>query len=184
MNLLLGFIFLLVNLKLVELNLLVYNLSVENNGQWLRWNFKTETKATQNAYQILVATSKSLLYTENPDLWNSGEVLSTKTANIKYEGNLVPPQTTIYWAVRIWDQYGQVSNYSYSFWKRKWSAQWIKAPKSVQEDILKKLEPQDLDTIKKRPGLKPVLFFRKTFSITKKVKEATAYVSSKGLNIA
>lgn len=63
----------------------------------------------------------------------------------------------------------------------KWRGQWIKGSRNFQEDIIKKLKSEDSQVIKNRPGLKPVLYFRKTFFSDKCVKKGTVYITSKGV---
>jgi alpha-L-rhamnosidase len=66
----------------------------------------------QKAYQVLVASDKKLIDTNNGDLWNSGQVRTGNSINIEYNGKPLKPNTTYYWKVRIFDQDNRVSGYS------------------------------------------------------------------------
>lgn len=66
----------------------------------------------QNAYQILVSSNKTLISDNIADIWNSEQVRSPASANIRFEGNPLKENTTYFWKVRIWDQDNRTSGYS------------------------------------------------------------------------
>lgn len=146
----------------------------------------TSVNITQSAYQILVASSEELLETEEPDLWNSGKVHSNQTLNVEYKGKALRPGQTAYYAVKVWDQNDKESDYREGKWMREftmdqWTAKWIGAPRGLQEKALKDIEEVDKDVMKSHPGLKPVLYFRKTFYNNVPVKSATIHCTAKGV---
>lgn len=59
----------------------------------------------QRAYQILVASSRQILTTNEGDMWNSGKVHSDRSINVEYAGKPLQPEHTYFWTVRIWDQH-------------------------------------------------------------------------------
>lgn len=63
----------------------------------------------------------------------------------------------------------------------QWTADWIKAPNNVQQDALKDIEIDEKETIKSHPGLKPVLYFRKTFQNTEPVRSAIVRCTARGM---
>ncbi len=65
----------------------------------------------QQAYQILVASSPERLAQNIGDVWNSGQVRSSASANVVQDKPL-KPQTSYYWKVRVWDQDNRVTAYS------------------------------------------------------------------------
>lgn len=67
---------------------------------------------TQKAYQILVASSKELISTGKPDLWDSDRVESDRTFDVWYQGKVLTPGQTVFWTVRVWDQNNEVSAYA------------------------------------------------------------------------
>lgn len=86
---------------------------------------------TQSAYQVLVATSPSLLSQGKGDVWDSGKTASGDSMHVVYAGRALASGETYYWKVRSWNKEGQASPYSApaSFgmgllsradWKGKW----------------------------------------------------------------
>lgn len=68
--------------------------------------------AFQNAYQVLVASSKANIDSNLGDVWNSGQVRSKAFSNIGQKGNPLKPDSEYFWKVRIWDQDNRLSEYS------------------------------------------------------------------------
>ena len=56
---------------------------------------------SQNAYHILVATSRRKLDTGFGDLWDSGKIISKESVNITYKGVPLNSNTSYFWIVRI-----------------------------------------------------------------------------------
>jgi len=72
-----------------------------------RFNWKNNTavnEAGQSAYQILVASSPSLLKEGKTDLWNSGKVLHPNSVWIPYQGESLDSKSVACWKIRVWDQ--------------------------------------------------------------------------------
>lgn len=73
----------------------------------------------QAAYQVRVATSPGQLTdpaTSAPDMWDSGRVESTRVGQIEYAGEALSAFRRYYWAVRVWDTDGQMSDWSDPAW--------------------------------------------------------------------
>ena len=66
----------------------------------------------QTAYQVQVSTSSSLLQNDDPDLWNSGKILSQQSINVIYGGRNLLPHKSYWWRVRNWGKRGKVSQWS------------------------------------------------------------------------
>jgi alpha-L-rhamnosidase len=66
---------------------------------------------TQKAYQVLVSSKRELAQMNIGDVWNSGQVRSSKSSNIEFEGDL-EPNTKYFWRVRIFDKDNRLSEYS------------------------------------------------------------------------
>ena len=64
----------------------------------------SECGQLQSAYQVLVASSKENLDTENGDKWDSGKVAPEKSVNIIYAGSALESEKTYYRKVRLWDK--------------------------------------------------------------------------------
>ena len=66
----------------------------------------------QTAWQMLVATSPTLLKKGKADIWDSGKVLSSKSVWIPYEGQTLQSRSVAYWKIKVWDQNNSDSNWS------------------------------------------------------------------------
>lgn len=94
----------------------------------------TDANEIQSAYQIIVASSESLLSAEKADLWDSKKVNSRQQNYVYFGGKALVPATRYYWKVRTWDKDGNVSPWSASsyfdtglFTAKDWNgAVWIK----------------------------------------------------------
>jgi hypothetical protein len=66
----------------------------------------------QMAYQIMVASSPSLLDQNNPDKWDSGKINNGNSINIPYAGSALSANQSCFWKVRLWNKLDQVSPWS------------------------------------------------------------------------
>lgn len=92
-------------------------LAVDAQKPRLSWMLESRDCATprgvrQTAYQVLVATSGSLLAEGQGDLWDSGKVESNNSACIEYAGRALFPATRYWWKARVWNQAGKCGAYS------------------------------------------------------------------------
>jgi len=69
---------------------------------------------TQSAYQILVASSAEDIDNNIGDVWDSGQIRTSASSEIEYNGKALQPGETYFWRVRIWDQDNRLSRYSKS----------------------------------------------------------------------
>ena len=134
----------------------------------LSWQIvSAEENVLQTAYEI-----KATDQTPNGKLlWTSGKVNSAQSVNVTYQGPALKSMQCVYWQVRVWDNKNKATAWSApAFWEmgilepESWKASWISI--ASEPDI---------------KGPKPVQYFRKEFSATKKVKSARVYVTSQGL---
>lgn len=138
----------------------------------LSWQLMTSTEEIkQTAYEVQVANSPALLAKKKRLLWTSGKVESDQSAHIVYQGPALSSRQRVYWQVRIWDNHGQVTDWSEpAFWEMgllqpsNWSASWIH----------KGGETQGKKSL-------PVQYLRKEFDLRKKISSARVYVTSLGL---
>jgi hypothetical protein len=155
------------------INLLTENLrdptSIDNPAPRFSWQLaeKSGKPVLQQAYEIEVdsadGTGDNFLR-----LWSSGKVPSEQSLYVPYQGGLLRSGHHYFWKVRVWDNYGRQSEWSeLSSWKMgllspaDWQAKWI--------------GPAYKDTVN---GPAPLL--RTTVSLDKDVREATAYITSRG----
>ena len=66
----------------------------------------------QTAYQIVVASSPSLLAKDQGDLWDSGKVTSEQMNQLAYAGKPMASDQPVCWKVRVWDEAGDASDWS------------------------------------------------------------------------
>ena len=66
----------------------------------------------QTKYQIIVSSSLENIQQNTGDVWDRGEVESSKQSAIYYEGESLESNTRYYWKVRTWDAHGEKSEYS------------------------------------------------------------------------
>ena len=68
--------------------------------------------SSQNAYQILVASSEKNISNNIGDVWNSGPVKNGRTDHITHEGTAVYPGRSYFWKVRVWDEDNRLTEYT------------------------------------------------------------------------
>jgi alpha-L-rhamnosidase len=92
----------------------------------------SERDEAQTAYQILVATSSTLLDQDKGDQWDSGKVSSDDSTQVAYPGKKLQSGQTYFWKVRYWDKQDQASGYSQPakfemglLGRAEWTGQWI-----------------------------------------------------------
>ncbi len=136
----------------------------------LSWLIESsEANVNQTACEIRVATSVELLRTQRNLVWSTGKVNSDQSVNLEYKGPSLESKTRYFWQVRIWDNKGKSTDWSTPAWWETallepslWKADWIFATG-------------------KTPGDHRPVYFRKEFSINKKIRSARLYISSLGL---
>ncbi len=138
----------------------------------LSWQIVSDEKnVLQTAYEIRIADTPENLDKKRKQIWTSGKVESDQSVNIEYSGPTIKSMQRVYWQLRIWDNKGEVSEWSAAaYWEMGilkpdiWEASWITLKK--EEDIKKS---------------SPAHYYRNEFSTKKKVKSARVYVTSLGL---
>jgi alpha-L-rhamnosidase len=130
----------------------------------------TKNDVLQTAYEIRVATDEALLGKDQSLFWQSGKVQSDQSIHVPYSGPSLKSRQRYYWQVRVTDNQKNTSPWSeVRFWEMgllspsDWSAQWIQS--GLPEDSVNG----------------PVPLFRKSFTLTKAVQSARAYITAKGM---
>ncbi len=142
----------------------------------LSWQLQSKTRGQkQTAYQILVARTPEQLASGQADLWDSGKVASDASTAIAYAGHPLASGQKCWWLVRVWDKDGQAAPASpISLWQMgllnasDWKSEWISA--QTPRDV-----PVDGD------NLPPPPYVRQSFTVTKPIKSATAFVTAHGV---
>ena len=142
----------------------------------LSWNLEsTYRNKQQSAYQILVSDSEQELMNNIGNLWETEKINSDKSIQIVYQGKSLLSQMICYWKVRVWDEDGNISDWSkVSHWEMglmnqsDWKAQWINdgkfGPKNEEE-----MYQED-----------PAPLFRHEFVVNKKIAKARLYITGVG----
>lgn len=138
----------------------------------LGWEISSPTRNTmQQSYSIRCAGNLEDLIRGKNLTWDPGEVESDRSQYVAYEGPVPAAGEKTWWHVRIRDNQGRLSSWSEpAFFQMgfrdasAWKARWIEP--DIRED----------------PGLStPCPHLRKEFDIPEKVKQATVYVTARGL---
>ncbi|WP_153798827.1 alpha-L-rhamnosidase [Foetidibacter luteolus] len=150
-------------------NLLVENLANPVGLDVLQPRFSWQLVAdkrniSQTAYEIKVTDAKE------KTVWNSGRVNSAQSVHVTYAGTALQPGGHYNWQVRVWDNDNKPSAWSeQASWQMgllqpaDWKAQWIEAG-YVEDSVMR-----------------PSPYLRKQFTAGKKIKSATAFITSHGL---
>jgi alpha-L-rhamnosidase len=155
------------------------------------WIWELEGRGRkQTAYQVLVASSKSMLDADKGDMWDTGLVNSEQSSQVTYNGLPLASNKDYYWKVRIRDEagklypYGQAGKFSTGLLQEHdWTALWIGRgdPNEVISEVdsfLKKTYSKEVQKIIPE-SRSPV--FRREFRVGKKVKRARVFVAGLGL---
>lgn len=134
------------------------------------------TVKKQMAYAIVVASKPELLPNQ-PDIWNSGKIISNQSTFVKYEGKPLKSRQNVFWQVQYWDENGNPSNWSETaqiemglLSNSNWKAKWIKIP-----------DPKQWDTTQYGTRLFRPQYLRNDFKLEAEVKKARLYIASKGV---
>ena len=86
----------------------------------------------QAAYQILVASERKIVDSDEGNMWNPGLVESDQSSQVSYGGLPLESNREYYWKVRIRDEAGKMHPYSETgtfstglFKEEEWTADWI-----------------------------------------------------------
>ncbi len=135
----------------------------------------TARAETQTAYQIIVAADEASITSNQGMLWDSGKVASAQQYGIAYKGPALAKTTKYWWKARTWNKEDHASPWSAAatfvtgfFQPTDWDkgAQWIRHPQSTSNAT----------------DAPPI--FRKSFSVSKPVKQAFLYVTGLGHFVA
>lgn len=149
------------------------------------WNVTGSFRGdSPTAYQIILSSESELCQREIGDLWDSGQVKTSSTSHIPYEGEELLSCQQYYWRVRWWNSAGEASPYSEVaslatgfMGSTKFKANWITQPEpecftGPKTVLLGQEEPPDLQS--------KAIYLRKEFSSPGPVSRATVYICGLG----
>jgi len=154
----------------------------------LSWELQsTQRNIIQTAYRIIVSDDSMLLKNNTGNIWDSKKINSNTSIQVSYNGKALLSAKKYFWKVMLWDNKGTVSSWSNAaMWqmgllnKNDWSnAKWIGYDEINDTAII---VPHVHQSGKKawgpRKDILPLL--RKSFSINKQIKTATAFICGLG----
>ena len=159
------------NLKVVDAKTeqLVNPMGLDIQQPRFSWILESTQKNTfQIAYEITIATADD--FNKKSIYWSDKKNTDQSIYN-KYTGPALASNTRYYWFVKVWDNHGNIATSSLQYWHTgfftvsEWTAHWI-----------------GVNTIPTfNENLYPSPMLRKDFSLTKEIKSANLFISSKGL---
>ena len=143
----------------------------------------------QKAYQLIVSSDDRKADKNIGDIWDSGKTTSHTSAWIQYQGTGLKPATKYFWKVRVWDKDDKPSGWSNAGElitglpeKGDWGgARWI-GFEDIPDSLL--LVPgvhgsgDNLGNLARKRTIVP--FFRKEFTLGKKISHAHIFISGLG----
>lgn len=112
-------------------------LGIDDPAPRFSWQLRDPARgARQTAYEVQVASQKSLLQQGKANVWTSGRISGDKSLNIRYAGPALKPSTRYFWRVKVWGAGGKSYSASKIAWwemglgkqadgQSAWRAQWI-----------------------------------------------------------
>ncbi len=141
----------------------------------LSWQLESKQRnVVQQSYQIIISSSLQKLQANNGDVWNSGVVTSSQSAQVYYAGKALQSATNYYWKVKSVTNKG-TANSSSAFFSTgllndtDWKAKWIGYDKASAWDSITQWSRLS------------ARYLRKEFQNTAAVKRATVYIAGLGL---
>ena len=142
-------------------------IGIDTETPRFRWNMKSNRKGSkQKSYYLSVGTDSAEVSKGKGNMWQFGGE-NDATSLIVYNGENLKSFTKYYWSIQVVDDKNKKSNVAVSNFEtgmmqqNNWIGSWI----TDYNDI----------------SVKPAPYFRKTYSVQKKVKKAVAYITAAGL---
>lgn len=155
--------------------LLANPISIDVAQPRLSWQIEDSRRGVvQTAYHILVASSQEKLAQNTGDIWDSGKQSSDNSIAIHYKGKSLYSRQEVFWKVKVFTNTGETDWSTAASWTmgllnyKDWYNRWIGFDRYFPID-------------NEAEGRLAARYFRKEFSMSKKVKKATAYIMGLGL---
>lgn len=162
-------------------------LGVESPDPKLSWELSsTQQNVMQTACRVQVAEDSTELTKGKASVWDSRKLQSNASVQLSYAGKKLLSGKRYFWKVIVWDNKGNMAESGISTWQMgllqqsDWkNARWI-AYENLPDSS--RIIPAEHGNGKREWGKRPDILplFRKTFTVTKKVKQATAFVCGLG----
>ena len=165
-----------ISIQNLRCEMLVNPLGIDVKEPRLSWQLNSSQRnVQQNAYEIIVSSSKEKLLKNDGDVWVSGKVNGTQSIHIKYAGKELQSGKEYFWKVKSFTNKGEAAWSDAASWsmgllnKNDWKAKWIGYDKA---------SPWDSITQWSRLSAR---YFRKEFQNSSAIKRAIVYISGLGL---
>ena len=146
---------------------LVNPLGLDTPAPRFSWRLDDDRRgAWQTAWQLAVGTDSAALAGGKADSWQTVKT-ATNQGLATYQGKPLKPFTPYFWRVTVWDKDGKpatsaIARFETGMMQQKnWMGAWISDVSNVD--------------------LKPAPYFRKGFTVARKIKSARAYIAAGGL---
>lgn len=153
-------------------------LGFDNPTPEFSWILQSSERGTSQTYFEIVVSNDNKSPNER-NYWQSGKIEANKSFGILYAGKPLQSFTRYFWKVRVWNQNGQISDWSQPAWfetsmmhPADWKAHWISDSRPLPK--------KDEDFYTETPN--PML--RKEIILKKEVKSARLYIAGLGYSIA
>ena len=166
-----------INLQELECEMLENPLGIDVVQPRLSWKIETnKSQVMQEAYHIMVASSREKLQNDEADLWDSEKVNSDQSINITYNGKELDSKDKAFWKVKIWTNKGESDWSETNFWSMGilTYAEW----KSTRWIGYNQLFPGESVSQFSRLSAR---YVRKNLELEKPIKEAKIYLMGMGL---
>ncbi len=168
---------------------LITPLGIDDTTPSFSWQLHDPARgAKQTAYQVQVASSADNLSQGKADIWDSGQVASSESLNIRYAGPALAASTRYFWRVKVWNAAGQPYASTPSSWwetglltQDAWRAQWIgyETPEeaTVRHASAAWIASPDAKTLAGEHGKEQHFAYRATVNLTQPAIFAALYAT-------
>ncbi|MCC6286252.1 MAG: family 78 glycoside hydrolase catalytic domain [Chitinophagaceae bacterium] len=151
-------------------------LGIDTKAPAFSWTFGISGRNQwQTAYELIVSDNIKDITNGKGNAWSTGKVLSAQNLYIVYNGIPLYSRKRYYWRVKIYGENGENSGWSKIAWfetafldAKDWKAKWI------GDGSRNPVHDEDYYRDDRMP------LFRRSFSISKKIKTARLYISGLG----
>ncbi len=166
-------------------------LGIDVDNPRLSWLLEGDGRnRQQSAFRIVVARRLEALRSPDRYLWDSGQVKSDRSLDIRYQGPPLENFERVWWSVCSWDESGNEAWSRPAFWeagirdRQDWVSDWITGPVASSGGVPapgREHSSEDIGWLRTAIGSGPVQYLRKQFRIDRPVRRARAYATARGL---
>ncbi len=163
-------------------------LGIDDGTPSFSWQLQDDARgARQSAYEVQVAASAAAL-ANGQTLWDSGQIASPQSINVRYAGAALKPGTRYFWRVKVWDVAGKPYAPSAPSWwetgllsQDNWHAAWIgyETPEeaAVRHASAEWITSADAAGLSDDRGTEERIAYRAHVQLAKAIRGATLYAA-------